>query len=93
MRKSEATHSVVLPAFLHMGEDPNDAVTPHATTERQNPLPLFGDLDEVLAVAVQLAMSEGDFDTVSALVEVAKRRRAAAPDNVSRLDSSRRRKS
>jgi hypothetical protein len=87
---SKASHDVNSPAFLHTGDDPNDVVTPHATTERQNPLPLFGDLDEVLAVAVQLAMSEGDFDTVSALVEVAKRRRAAAPDNVSRLDARRR---
>lgn len=90
MRKSEGAHDVVSPVFSHTPETAVRHETPHHTTERQNPPPLFGDLDEVLAVAVQLAMSEGDFDTVGALVEVAKRRRAAAPDNVSSLDARRR---
>jgi hypothetical protein len=35
-------------------------------------------------------MSEGDLDSATALVEVAKRRRATLPDNVSQLDARRR---
>lgn len=89
----ERPDEVVSPGFPHIGEPPNDVVTPPPTTERQNSLPLFESLDEVLAIAVQLAMKEADFASLEALVEVAKRRRATPPDNVSILDSARRRKS
>lgn len=84
---------VVSPAFSHTGDGSSDVVTPRPTTERQNSLPVLSTLTEVLELAVRLAMSEGDFDAAGALLEVAKRRRATLPDNVSTLDSSRRRKS
>lgn len=85
-----SNRTVVSSRFLTRDGVPNDVAGPPGTRQCQNSLPLFEGLDEVLEYAVQLAMKEGDFDAVGALVEVAKRRRAAAPDNVSSLDSRRR---
>lgn len=77
-----SSRDVNSPVFSHMGEVQIHQVSPRSNTERHYSLPLFESLDEVLAVAVQFAMKEADFDSLAALVEVAKRRRAAAPDNV-----------
>jgi hypothetical protein len=89
----DAHHHVVSHGVSHTSLDPNDVVTPQPTTERQNSLPLPETLAEALELAVRLAMSEGDLDSATALVEVAKRRRATPPDNVAHIDAARRRKS
>jgi hypothetical protein len=89
----ESSPHVVSPVFSHTGDDPNDLVTPQFTTERQNSLPLPSTLSEALELAVQLAMKEGDMTSAKALLDVAERRRATLPDNVSPIDASRRRKS
>ena len=89
---TKASSDVNIPAFLHTGDAPNDPVTPRATRERHYSLPLFESLDEVLEVAVQFAMREGDMLAAKALIDVAERRRATLPDNVSTL-AERRRKS
>lgn len=86
-------HALVSPGFSHTSDPPNDTVTPRATTERQNSLPLFETLDQVLALAVQRAMSEGDMASAKALLDVAERRRATLPDNVRPLDAARKGKS
>jgi hypothetical protein len=89
----EARDLVDSSMFSHTAEDPIHAVTPRSTTERQNSLPLPETLTEAIELAVRLAMSEGDLDSADALLQVAKRRRATPPDNVSTIDSARRRKS
>jgi len=91
---SESKTEAVFKGFSHgrvvSGDLENDAKPLGATAAGQNSRPLLGSLDEALELAVRLAMSEGDLDSATALLEVAKRRRAVAPDNVSSLDARRR---
>lgn len=89
----KASPDVDSPAFMHTGDDPNDAVTPRATTERQNSLPLPETLGEALGLALNLALKEDDLTSAKALLAIVERRRATPPDNVALLDPSRRRKS
>lgn len=86
----EARDPVDSSMFSHTAENPIHAGSPHSTTQRQNSLPLPETLTEAIELAVRLAMSEGDLDSATALLEVAKRRRATLPDNVSQLDARRR---
>jgi integrase len=88
--KTEATFSAFPHDGVVEGHFENDGKPLGTTAAGQNSRPLLGSLDEALELAVSLAMSEGDFGSLAALVEVAKRRRAAAPDNVSSLDARRR---
>jgi hypothetical protein len=71
----------------------NVEARPGEPTGGQNYRPQFESLSGALEAVVALAMREGDLDSATALLEVAKRRRATAPDNVSHLDAARRRKS
>lgn len=89
----EQHHPTVSPDFLHADEGLVDQVTTRSTTERQNSLPLFETLDQVLELAVQRAMSEGDITSAKALLAVAERRCATLPDNVRPLDAARKGKS
>lgn len=88
-----ARHPVVSPQFLPAEEGPVHQETTGQTTERQNSLPLFLTLDQLLELAVQRAMSEGDMTSAKALLDVAERRRATLPDNVRTLDAARKGKS
>jgi integrase len=93
-RTTQGSHrGVVSPQFSHAAEPPTDQATTGETTKRQNSLPLFETLDQVLALAVQRAMSEGDMTSAKALLDVAERRRATLPDNVRTLDAARKGKS
>lgn len=79
---------LVSPQFSHTADSPNEGITRGATTERQNPAPVFEGLDGALRLAVDAAMREGDIDAATALLEVARRRKAPLPDNVRPLAPS-----
>lgn len=94
---SEGNPAAVLEGFSHdevsrpHGE--NDEDSSRDTRGGQNPRPQSEDPDELLRSTVSAMMAAGDIDAATALLEVARRRKAPLPDNVSTLDEARRRKS
>ena len=86
------------PEAVFKGFSQNEASRPHPENSvvstgddsaGQNSRTIIETLDEVLALAVQRAMSEGDITSAKALLDVAERRRATLPDNVRPLDQAR----
>lgn len=75
---------LVNPGHLQKHEE-----TPCDTERRQNSPPVFEAVDDAVQAAISAAMARGEWDTVAALVEVARKRAGGAPDNVERLDDAR----
>jgi hypothetical protein len=94
---SEGNPEAVLQGFSHgrvvPGHLENDDERRGVNESGQNSRPQSGDPDELLRSTVSAMMATGDIDAATALLEVARRRKAPLPDNVSTLDASRRRKS
>ncbi len=94
---SEGDPEAVLPGFSHgrvvPGHVENDEEPRGTTSGGQNPRPIIEGPDELLRATVSAMMAAGDIDAATALLEVARRRKAPLPDNVRPLGASRKGKS
>ncbi len=75
------------------GHQQNDEERTRANGSGQNSRPIIEGPDELLRATVSAMMAEGDIDAATALLEVARRRKAPLPDNVRPLDAARKGKS
>lgn len=85
-----SAREAVFQPFPHSEQIQKHEESSDATTRRHYSLPVLSDPDELLRLTVSALMAEGDIDSATALLDVAKRRRATPPDNVSQLDARRR---
>lgn len=94
---SEGNSAAVLQGFPH-----DAVVSEHAPTDEKttgddsvgrNSRPIIEGPDELLRATVSAMMAAGDIDAATALLEVARRRKAPLPDNVRTLDAARKGKS
>lgn len=94
---SEGNPKAVLQGFPHGSVVPghleNDEERTRANGSGQNSRPIIEGPDELLRATVSAMMAAGDIDAATALLEVARRRKAPLPDNVRPLDAARKGKS
>ena len=85
---STSTDLSVSPQFLALDGHAVHQETPGDDTRCQYSVPVSNDPDELLRLTVSAMMAAGDIDAATALLEVARRRKAPLPDNVHPLSPS-----